>query len=341
MMQLKLLTMTVILTALIWASADSLVNEAVSVRVLFEPVPGPGASEMVIETDAVNELYEVQISGPRAIVEDVQGQAPLHVRIHIPDRPTGNAAIPLDRATLKREMTEQWSEFEKLTVVSVRPDTLPVLVDHWVTKDVDVVLDRLALAYDVEPQLERTTVVVRMRESWFEQVPEGERLQLDLSADAERLLKGQPAGQSVTIPVRLDARSFGQAAVLTPDAISITATVKAQRTTAQIPTVPILIAVSFANLEKPYRPVTRDGTPLSLETRTITVTGPTDVVTRLQSGATRAYGVIHLKQEAMDELDKLMLVTPEYHLPPGIELAEEPSPVEFKLIDSTVAGSGG
>ncbi len=335
MTQVKLLSMTAILTALIWASADSLVNEAVSVRVLFEPVPAPGATDMVVESNAANEPYEVQISGPRALAEDIRALSPLRVRLHIPDRPTGSATIPLDRATLKREMTEQWNEFEKLTVVSVRPDTLPVLVDHWVTKDVDVVLQRLALAYDVEPQLERGTVTVRMRESWFDKVPKGERLQLDLSADAERLLKGQAPGQSVTIPVRLDGRPFGPAAVLTPDAISITATVKAQRSTAQISTVPILIAVSFANLEKPYRPVTRDGTPLSLETRTITVTGPTDAVTRLQSGATRAYGLIHLKQEAMEGLNQLMLMTPEYHLPPGIELAEEPAPVEFKLIDST------
>ena len=323
MEQVKLLSMTVILTVLVWWSADSLVNEAVSVSVTFEAVPEVGTPDLILKTVTPNEPYELQISGPRRIVEEVQARPSLHVRLPIPDRPTGPATIRLDRGVLKREMAEQWNEFRKLTIVSVQPDTLPVVFDHWLTREVDIVLSRLALAYDAEPQLSRTSATVRMRESFLNDLSAGQPLRIDIAPDVERLLRERPPGRSatVTIPVKPDQRKFGPDVELTPGTVTVTATVKAQRSTEPIPTVPILVAVSFANLEKPYRAVTRGGSPLSLVTQTITVTGPTEDVARLARGTTRAYGMIHLKQED--------------HLPPGVELAEEPPPIEFRLIDVT------
>ncbi len=55
---------------------------------------------------------------------------PLRVRARIADRPTGPADIPLERAYLKQELAEQWNEIRKLTIVSVQPDTLPLLIAH-------------------------------------------------------------------------------------------------------------------------------------------------------------------------------------------------------------------
>ncbi len=335
MMQAKLLSMTAVLTVLIWASADSLVNETVSVYVLLEPVSAAGATDMIVELESANVSYELQISGPRTLAEKIRDLAPLHVRLPISDRSTGKAAIALARGALKRELVRQWNEFRKLTVVSVRPETMPVVIDHWVSKDVTLVLQRLTLAYEVEPQLERASVTVRMRESRYDELPEGEQLQLEVSADVDRLLKEQPPGQSVTVPVTLDGRSFGAGAQLNPRTISVTATVKAQRTTAEISTVPILVAVAFHNLEKPYRPVALDGSPLAPVTQTIRVTGATDAVARLQRGATRAYGVIHLKQQDMQQTNAPIVLTPEFHLPEGVELAEEPQPIELRLLDLT------
>ncbi len=338
MEQVKLLSMTVVLTALIWASADSLVNEAVTVSVTFEVVPAAGAPQMLIQVANPGKPYELEISGPRKTVEAVQAQAPLQVRLRIPDRPTtGTDEIRLDRAVLKQELAERFAEFRKLTIVSVHPDSLPVLVDHWVTKEAAIVLRRLTLAYDVEPQLQRTSVAVKMRKSLLEKRPAGQPLQIDIAPDLERLLQEMPTGESATIAVTLDGLQFGPGAELTPGTIDVTATVKAQRSTVQIPTVPILVAVSFANLEKPYRAVTRAGDPLTLVTRTITVTGPTDQVNRLQRGATRAYGIIQLKEADLDQLDELKLLTPEYHLPEDLELAHEPGPIQFKLIRTTAA----
>lgn len=333
MEQVRLLSMTVVLTALIWVSADSLVTEAVLVNVTFDVVPATADSDMLIEVATPGRPFEVQVSGPRKTVESVREQAPLRVRLPVSDRSiTGPDQIWLKRDLVKGVLADQGSEFKRLTVVSVRPDTLPIMVDHWVTRDVDIVLGRLSLAYDVEPQLSRASATVKMRQSHLARFPSGQALQIDVSGDLERLLKEQPAGESVTVPLTLDSRPFGQDAELTPSNIEVTATVMAQRKTVQIPTVPILVAVSFANLEKNYRAVTPGGDPLTLVTQTITVTGPTDEVNRLERGATRAFGIIHLKEADLEQLGVQKLMTPEYHLPAGIELAEAPAPIQFQLM---------
>ena len=344
MEQVKLLSMTTIVTVLIWAAADSLVNETATLRVAFEVVP-LGGTDMLVDIEPADEsrVYEVEVFGPRRLAEDVQGSAPLAVRLGIEDRPTGLATIALTRNRLKTALTEQHStEFSKLSVVSVQPPELRVMVDHMVTRNVDVTLNRLTLAYEEEPQLERTLAGVRMRESICNELTQsGRRPSVDIAADVERLLKERPEGQRAQVSVLLDSRSFGPGAELTPNKIDVTATVKADRVTVDVPTVPIKPVVSFANLDRPYKAVTPDGSPISVETRTIKVAGPTEDVARLLRGETRAYGLIHLKEADFAELGVMKAWTPEFHLPPNVELAKPPDPIEFKLIDATQTGAGG
>lgn len=340
MEQVKLLSMTVVLTALVWASADSLVNETVTIDVSFEILPPRDTPHMLLAPEGDATLCELEISGPRKAVEAAQAQAPLHLRLRIADRPTGASLIHLDREDVRRALSELSKEFRKLTVSAVQPDTLQIQIDHRIEREVNVVAKRLALSYDSEPQFQRVTATVQMRESFFNTLPLNQPLQSEIGPEIERLLDEQPAGESVTVSVTLDARSFGLGAVITPATVDVTATVQARRVTTQIPTVPILLAMSFANLERPLQPVTRDGTPLSLVTQTITVTGLREVVARLQRGETRAYGVIQLKQEDLDALDVIKLVTPDYFLPEGVELALEGVPIEFKLIYFSKNGPG-
>lgn len=332
MEQVKLLSMAAVLTVLVWASADSLVNETVTVGVSFDVLPAQGSPDMLVEPDTEDNTFDLQVSGPRKLVTALQGQASLRLRLRVDDRPTGPATLRLDRETLRQALAGLSRDFRKLAVVSVQPDTLPVRIDHRVTHEVDVVAQKLSLPYEVEPQLSPSRVTVTLRETEYDRLTADQPLQIGIGTEIERQLADKPAGKSVTVPVPLDARRFGPGATVSPPVVNATATVQAQRVTAQIPTVPILLAMSFANLQKPLRPVTRDGTPLSLVTQTITVSGLRSDVTRLQRRETRAYGVIQLKQEDLEALNVLKLVTPDYLLPAGIELAQEPAPIEFKLI---------
>lgn len=339
--QIKLLSMTAMLTLLIWISADSLVNETVSLRVSIDPVAADSAQDMIVSPLSSHDVFELQITGPRRVVEDLQSRQRIQVEFPVSDRPTDTASIGIDRNRLKRDLTARWPEFGKVAVVAVIPNTMDVRVDHWVTRDVEIVLDRLTLAYDAPPQIPRTPVTVRMRESFLNQLPTRQRLQVSIGSDLERLLRERPAGESVSVQLTLNVNSFGPEAVLSPSTITLTATVKAERMTAEIPTVPILFAVSSANLERHYRPVSRDGEPLDVLTRTITVTGQTDAVSALVRGVTRARGIIHLKQDDLEELDVVKVMTPEFNLPEGIELAKQIAPVEFMLIDVSLTKSEG
>ena len=342
MEQVKLLSMTVVLAVLVWAAADSLVNEAVSIGVTFEVIPATATSPSMIEIiEPEGGSFELEISGPRRIVEDVQSQAPLRARLRIPDRPTGSDVVPLNKESLKSELAEQFNEFARLTVVAVHPATLAIHVDHLIAKEVEIRLERLTLPYEVTPQLKRNSANVRMRESKYKELaPAGGPLQLDISTDVDRLFRERPAGESLAVPLALDTSSFGADAEFDPGTVEVTATVKAQRSTAEVAAVPVLLAVSFSNLEKPYRPVARDGSPMDIVAPAITVTGPTEDVARLVRGDTRAYGIIRLREVDLEELGATKLMTPEYHLPPRLELAEPPQPVEFELAETPLPETG-
>jgi len=337
--QVKLLSMTVVLTVLVWASADSLVTETVTVGVSFDVLPERSRPLMLVTLDTESNSFELQVSGPRSLVSALQAQPLLRLRLRVKDSDTGPVNVSLEPEMLREALAGVSREFRKLAVVSIQPDSLPVKIDHMVTHDVEVVARKLSLPYEVEPQLETTRVSVTLRETEYVKLTENQPLQIAIGPDIERQLKDKPPGKAVQIAVPLDAQKLGPGARIDPPIINVSATVQAQRVTAQIPTVPILLAMSFANLERPLRPVTRDGTALSLVTQTITVSGLRSDVARLQRRETRAYGVIQLKQEDLESLGVLKLVTPDYLLPDGITLAIEPSPIEFKLIRASVNGN--
>lgn len=340
--QAKLITMTIVLTMLIWASADSLVNESVVIRVRMEVAPLADPNMIVeIDPEAKARLYEVGVTGARRAVEAVQQREPLVVRLRVDNRETGKTTLTLDKETLKAAMAEQWAEFRRLGVISVSPDELPIVVDHLVRVEVGLTLKTLSLAYESPPQLSRSAVSVRMRESrHIELRRAGQPPELDISSEFERLMRARPAGQRVAVAVALDSRLFGPEAELSPANVEVTATLQSQRMTADIPAVPIKPVVSFANLGNTYNAIARDGTKLTLVTKTIRVSGPTEDVIRLVRGETRAYGFIQLKEADLQQLDVFRAWTPEFLLPPNISLDQVPEPIEFKLMTSEGADQG-
>jgi len=338
MRQFRLLSVTAVLTLLIWISADSLVNESATLRVTFEWVPANPASGMVVRSEEGIERLDVEAIGPRRIVEAAQARGKLHVRLVVQDLPTGPSVLSIDRGQVRRELAELWSGFSNLTITSVKPDAIPILADHFVQRTITLEAKKLTLGFEVEPQLQKKTATLKMRESYFAANPESQAGVLDVGPDLERLLKDQVPGKSVTLRVPLDARKFGPDAELSPPSVEATATLKAQRVTETIPTVPIFVAVSFSNFGRPLQAVNRDGAPLSLVTQTVQVTGLAEDVAKLVRGETRAYGIVQLKEDDIQALGAVKLATPEFHLPKGIELAQAPTPIEFKLVAGAEPG---
>jgi hypothetical protein len=331
--QVKLLSMTGLLTILVWAGADSLVNEVVSIRVSIQ-VDSASNPDMLVEVDpdTGSRWIDVQVSGPRKATAELREHEPLAAHLRLEEKPTGTHTILLDREMLKRALREQWKAFDRMTVLSAEPPTIAVIVDHLITRELDITLNRLTLTYDQEPKPDHLFTTLVARESHLESLPNSDPdARIDISGDAEKQLRDKPRGQPATVTVLLDGRRYGPGAELSPDRISVEAVVKADRSEARIPTVPIKLVLSFANLPRAVRSVARDGTPLTLVTQTIEVAGPVDSVNRLVTGETRAYGFIQLKQADLDQLDVVKAWMPEFRLPPGITLSQPPKPVEFKL----------
>lgn len=331
MAQARLLSMTAVLTALIWASADRLVNESVVMQATFTPIPADAKSTMLLTTRDGRDRLEVTLSGPRRLIDAVRTRGPLPVRIPVPESKTGPSSLRVDDEVLRRELIERSIDFDRLRVVSIEPREIELQVDHIVERPVDVTARVLALGYETEPQVRLNTVRVKLRESSAESLPDDERFTYEIGPEIERQLKERPFGRPQTLNVTLDPQVFGPNAQFLPPSVEVLATVRSERVTQQIPAVPVLVATSVANLSKSLQAVARDGSPLTLLNQAITVTGTPDAIARLAQGGTRVYGIIQLKQEDLENVGQVKLVTPEYHLPDGVELASPPQPIELRL----------
>ncbi len=337
MEQVKLLSMTAVLSLLTWVVADNMVNEATIVRATFELLPKANSDVLIdVAPEAASQLYTIKLQGPRRFIDVVQKRERTKARLRIGDHAVGPTEITLDVESVKRALAETWSEFDQLTVLSVEPNTIPVVVDRLVSHEFTLTTRRLTLPYASEPQLKRSSIHVRIRQSRYDSILDaGQALQIDISADLERQLRSSPASEPVTVLLSLDPRQFGPDAAFTPDSVEVTATVQAQRTTALIPTVPVKPVVSFTNLDKSFMAQSRDGTRLTVETVSIRVTGPSEEVAKLQRGESRAYGLIQIKESDLQELNIIKAWPTDFVLPPQIELAETPDPIEFKLVEQS------
>lgn len=336
MEQAKLLSLTIVLTVLLWAGADSLVNEMGRVRVRFE-VGARVDSDMLVEVApaAASQLFELQVFGPRKVVEKLQTLEMMTFKLFIDDREVGDSVLVLDPDVIESRLALQRKEFESLYLISIVPERLPIVVDRMVTTEATVVAKRVSLTYDDQPTVNPGTVSIRLRESILREIGAVHGLtQIDIGAELERLLRSKPAGHPTAVTVTLDPSPFGKDASIAPARVEVAATVKVDRSTVEISTVPIKPVISFANLAKPLRAVARDGSALALVTQSITVKGPTEDIARLARGETRAFGFVQLKEADLEELGVLMSRIPEFYLPPGISLAQDPVPIEFKLISA-------
>lgn len=324
--QLKLLSMTALVTLLIWVAADSLVNETAKVNVTVMVSPEPGYPDMIVERPAEPRLHEVDVTGPRRVMSQLQLMDDLVVRLRVPHQPAGPTTVPLREA-----LNDQWHEYRRLRVTAVTPPTLELTVDHLVTVDAALIIKPPQVTvFEVPPHLDRSTVSLKLRKSVHDQmVQEGRVPQIELDADA--LFQGQLAGTSVRMPVTLDASPFGANATVTPKTVLVTATVSTRRVTAELTSVPVLLAVSFANFGRPVAAVTQDGEQLPVF-QNISVTGDPETIERLRAGETRVIGLIQLRESDFSQANEWRVVKPEFQLPPGVVLAAEPKPVEFKLV---------
>lgn len=323
--RIKLLLMTLVLTVLIWATADSLVNEQINVKAELKLLPELGSSMLVEQPQDTGPL-ELELFGPRRVIDSLP--IPLEIDIRLFSRAPGRYELDLRELLLDR-----WDDYPRLAIGQVTPGKTLVVIDQLVEADVRLILVDEGGAYQVAPRLDRDTVKVRMRQSVLDDKRErGETLSLEINA--ARSLRDQPTGKQVTVevPISPDPAIFGTDCEVLTRTVRLSATLTSDRREGTISTCPIQVAVSFANFGKPFKLFDDKGEQVTLLTRTIRVEGPSQTVAALLAGD-RPVGIIRLKGADFDQPGVLRPFPIEFQLPQGVRFVpgSEPEPVRLRL----------
>ena len=323
MRQFRLISVTAILSLLIWTMAAQLLSDQVGVQVTVVPKPVGGSGMIVQTVPPEANQFSVTLSGPTRLVDQVRSDAPLSIEIPVPDvRPNGHRSIDV-----RKELAEYPALFHGLLVESVDPPEIQVLIDHETTVTMPVDVEYGDLEFQVPPRVEPAEVEVTISELTLAGLEEEQRR---VVLNVEKLLRGKPAGEPLREAAPLLPQRLGQANVrIEPHSVIVFATLAEQSTTATIPAVPILVAASFDTFNK-FRLQSRDGT--TLITRAITVQGPPAVLDRLVAGSTRVTGLIVLTSDLASEVGDAIELEPQFDLPPEVRLVERVAPVEFELL---------
>jgi len=325
MAQLKLITMSALLTVLVWVSADQLLTESATLQVTFEPVAAAGESYTVSLPTGRTQNFQIVLSGPPKAIAQLRETPPATVPLPIETRTTGRVSIKIIDVLLKNP-----AQFPGLTAESVAPEYLEVVVDREITVSLPVWVDPGTLDYDVDPSVEPDHVQVTISQRRFKAVPAEKRR---LVLQAKNLLRNKPKGQLLSFPVPLEAKVDGiDVKEVTPARVDLRATVRELRVTDTIPAVPIRVAGSV-DLWNEFRVDLGDRS--TLLTQPITVRGPAEIVARLVAGDIKVTGLIALSRHdtlgpGRDRAKRPVFVG----LPPGVELADPDTIecIEFRLV---------
>ncbi|HUU83218.1 MAG TPA: hypothetical protein VM243_06910 [Phycisphaerae bacterium] len=322
MEQVKLIAVTVVVTLLIWTTADQLLSETDVMEVTVDPLPAMGTS-MIVGTDPPGQnRFKMTLTGPKRAMDQVRREGGLNVTIRIPgDLPSGSRRIDV-----KEALADYPEQFRGLRVESVDPPEINLLVDHPQTVTMPVRVERGDLDYEVPPTVEPQEVRVTISELALRSLEGRQRVVLDV----EDLLRGRPEGlpqriEGVPLPTRLG----GVEVTLEPDTVTVFATLREQVKTGTVAAVPIIVG-SSADVFNQYRVETRDGT--TLITRAVPVRGPPAVVDRLVNKDIRLTGLIYLTRDLAARADEFRELVPTFDLPPGVRLAGPVSPVVLRLV---------
>ena len=190
--QLKLILVTVVLTFVIWSTADQLLTDLVDVTVTVKPAP-TGDPRIIVETvPAGRNTFQIRLEGPRRLVEQVRQEGLGLVSLPVRDQPNG-----VYRIDVQRELSVYPEPFRGLRIVSVEPSHVQVAIDRLVTETMPVAVRTGALEYEVPPTAEPAQVEVTMRQSVLDTLGPQDRC---VYVEVESLLGDRPEGVALEIP---------------------------------------------------------------------------------------------------------------------------------------------
>ncbi len=337
MAQIKLIAMTVGLTALIWVFADQLLRESdeLLVHVRFTSAGPPGMS--VRTPDDRTASFRVRVSGPRRIIAKKAAGGSLGVDLPVTERKTGRYTL-----NMFEELRKLQGPFDDMSIESVIPEMLDILVDNMVTVEMEVRLrETESFDFEIDPTVEPTQVRVTISELALRGLPPDipgiPPDQRYVALNINRHLAKFPVGTLFSRDVMLEHRVAGANVRIEPPEVRLVAQLAQRRKETTIPAVPINFQGSATVLNR-YFIEQRD--PFTLLTQPITVRGPAEAIDRIASGQTKVFGIITLTTPPADQVGKFQDAVPRFSLPSGVELVGSPDPVEFRLVPRPLPDNG-
>lgn len=323
MEQLKLVSVTVVLTLLIWTTAHQLVSETAEIEVIIRPAP-TGGGAVRVETDPPGlDHFRLTVTGPKRVVDRVRDLVrarelpPLSVTV--PDHLEGPQTVDMHEA-----LSRAHDQLLGLRIDKVDPPEVKVIIDHLQTVTMPVHLDGGLLECDVPPQAEPAEVAVTLPSSVLDRLAV-RRVPLAV----EGLLRDKPEGEPLEIPgVPLAAKLGGAQVSIDPPTVTVRATLRKRSKTGTIMAVPITIQASVETFNR-FRVETRDGR--TLISRAITVQGAPAVVDALVAGRTAVTGRIVVTGDTAAQAGQFIELQPVFDLPPEVRLGSPVAPVELRL----------
>ncbi len=287
--------------------------------------------------DGARDTLEVTVSGPRRLVADFDDVGVIDVVLPVDERPPDPNATLVNLAEL---IGSQGKALKNLSVDSVEPPALNILIDQRVSRTVGLSVKRpLQLEYEVEPKLQPAQITVETTALAFARFEGPNGQNAGIVVDVESDLRGKPRGESIVLDLPVPLDRLGPTARSTVETVQVVATLKsAQKRTVTIPTVPIRLAPTFLAFGRPFK-ARLVGRQSNLLTQTIVVTGTDEALNRLDLNNSGIYGVIPLHEADYEKAGPLEPRTPEFILPDGIRLDQDPEPVRIELVPAEREGS--
>jgi len=326
----QLIASTAVLTLLIWVAADQSLTDSAEIHITVVPVAREGTSMLVDLADPDDADLTVRIVGPRKRLDDL-GRFSDPIRLPIEVSETGEHVV-----NLRQRLAELREPFVGLTIDSVSPSTLRVVVDRYVTQSVPVELEQGSLGLEEVLRVEPATVTVKIRQRRWQEI--AGRNPKFVIPSIEARLRGRPEGELIEESVFLDSTLLGKPVEPMPNRVLVRGKLQRQLATVSLPAVNVGFFFTRPQLFNDYMLDFPD--PDIVLTQTITVRGPLDVLDRLLRGDPRVEGIIMVTGDDTAGGDEFRTVVPTFHLPPEVELVDRPAPVEFRLLPRDRADAG-
>ncbi|MCH8881410.1 MAG: hypothetical protein IID34_16200 [Planctomycetes bacterium] len=337
MQQVRLLALTIAVTGMIWIAADQRVTRLLEIDVAFTIKPASGTTlALTVDGPAVDSL-RITFKGPNRVLSQLKMiQESLSIELPITERSSGPQTLNLLDELLAHADQLAWIP-EGVAIVATTPGTMTIVVDHYVERQVRLMVDPGNYDFDGDPQFDPSIVMAWVPERQFEALPPDKQT---ITIPLGRLIPGQAQeGQLIQKEVPVPHMLDGGVRVLRldPERVTFSATLLQHTKRVRLLTIPVNITLSNIDIWDHYELRFAEDPDKRILTIAIWVRGPEAVVDHIvqEFSMYDIFGVIRITSEdlpdseAAVQLSKPVIIR---NLPEGVVLDEDPDFVDIELI---------